>query len=222
MSAPFDKQKRPKVGIGVLVTSTDHTGCVLVGKRKGNVAGEGMFALPVGHLEFGDYISQSAQDNFVISFVSREPRETWEECAERELLEETGLVLTGIRFVTAVNAVEKDTDYHYITLFMAGQVDLAQRREPVGNGLLGTASLTVLSSSVLLGSSERWVKTWEECTIRETKEETGLQLKNVQFYHVCNGLDLDHDYHYLELYMIGEVDETFQREPVNMEPDKCE
>ncbi|XP_052796068.1 nucleotide triphosphate diphosphatase NUDT15-like isoform X1 [Mya arenaria] len=118
MSAPFDKQKRPKVGIGVLVTSTDHTGCVLVGKRKGNVAGEGMFALPVGHLEFG--------------------------------------------------------------------------------------------------------KTWEECTIRETKEETGLQLKNVQFYHVCNGLDLDHDYHYLELYMIGEVDETFQREPVNMEPDKCE
>ncbi|XP_052796069.1 nucleotide triphosphate diphosphatase NUDT15-like isoform X2 [Mya arenaria] len=110
MSAPFDKQKRPKVGIGVLVTSTDHTGCVLVGKRKGNVAGEGMFALPVGHLEFG---------------------ETWEECAERELLEETGLVLTGIRFVTAVNAVEKDTDYHYITLFMAGQVDLAQRREPV-------------------------------------------------------------------------------------------
>ena len=53
-------------------------------------------------------------------------------------------------------------------------------------------------------------------------EETGLRLTDVCFCTVENGVDLDNDYHYLELYMSGEVDTTYKSEPENTEPDKNE
>ncbi len=62
----------PRVGVGVIVV---RTGRVLLGLRQGS-HGEGTWALPGGHLEFG---------------------ETVPACAARELLEETGLVATAFR-----------------------------------------------------------------------------------------------------------------------------
>ena len=49
--------------------------------------------------------------------------ESFEECARREVEEETGLEIApdGIRFLTATNSVF-DTEKHYVTIFMAAQL----------------------------------------------------------------------------------------------------
>ncbi len=60
--------KRPKVGLGVILMNYD-TRKVLLGKRKGS-HGELTWSFPGGHLEW---------------------METLQDCAEREMLEETGL-----------------------------------------------------------------------------------------------------------------------------------
>jgi len=90
---------RPKVGVGVIVLSDEHPGCILLGKRLGS-AGAGMWALPGGHVEFGEQL---------------------EECAAREVLEETGLVLEQLSVATTVNCIREEHDYHYVVPFVTGQ-----------------------------------------------------------------------------------------------------
>jgi len=58
--------KKPKVGVGIIVIKDNK---VLLGKRK-NSHGEGSWCFPGGHLEFN---------------------ESLENCAKREVLEETGI-----------------------------------------------------------------------------------------------------------------------------------
>lgn len=82
----------PKVGIGVIIIKD---GKSLLGKRK-NSHGAGYWAFPGGHLDYG---------------------ETPEECAKRELKEETGIEALSVHRGTWVNNVI-ETGKHYITLYM--------------------------------------------------------------------------------------------------------
>ena len=85
--------ERPRVGIGVLVLKE---GKVLLGKRRGS-HGEGEYASPGGHLEHMERVA---------------------ECAAREVMEETGLVIGPVRFVRAMNLFTY-APKHYIDLMFA-------------------------------------------------------------------------------------------------------
>ncbi|MBW3568592.1 NUDIX domain-containing protein [Candidatus Parcubacteria bacterium] len=87
------KPKRPFVGIGVLVQKD---GKYLLGKRVGE-HGRNTWSVPGGHLEFG---------------------ETFEDCAVREVLEETGVKIKNIKLLATVNNVFKNEHHHSITIFV--------------------------------------------------------------------------------------------------------
>lgn len=57
-------------------------------------------------------------------------RETWAECAHREVLEEAGVRLVNVRFASVVNSIKLEEQYHYVTIFMQGQLDRKQSGEP--------------------------------------------------------------------------------------------
>lgn len=85
--------KFPKVGMGVIVI---RNGKVLLGKRK-NAHGDGDWAFPGGHLEFGEEI---------------------EDCVKREVSEETGLKVETATFAKLTNDIFLEEDKHYITIYM--------------------------------------------------------------------------------------------------------
>lgn len=83
----------PKIGVGVIIAKGQK---ILLGKRK-NSHGAGTWCFPGGHLEFGE-----------------DP----EDCAIREVFEETGLSITDIRRWTFTNDIFISENKHYISLFM--------------------------------------------------------------------------------------------------------
>jgi 8-oxo-dGTP diphosphatase len=88
-------EPRPKVGVGVMVIKN---GKVLMTRRKGS-HGAGEYAYPGGHMEFG---------------------ESFEQCARREVAEETGLKIKNIKFLRLAN-VTKYEGKHYIDIALMAE-----------------------------------------------------------------------------------------------------
>ena len=86
-------QKTPKIGVGVLIIKDSS---ILLGKRK-NTHGDGTWAPPGGHLEFG---------------------ESFEGCAKREALEETGIELLSVKKFGFTNDIFAQENKHYVSIFM--------------------------------------------------------------------------------------------------------
>jgi 8-oxo-dGTP diphosphatase len=99
--------ERPKVGVGVLIIDGNK---ILLAKRK-NAHGDGSWAPPGGHLEYG---------------------ESWQQCVQREALEETGLLLEDIQFCAVTNDIFAENNKHYVTIFMRACYTggAVQNREP--------------------------------------------------------------------------------------------
>jgi 8-oxo-dGTP diphosphatase len=95
-----------RVGMGILVM---RAGRVLLGQRRGS-HGAGYFAAPGGHLEFG---------------------ESFAEAARREVREETGLEITGLRLLSVGNYLFDGTR-HYVDIDFVCEAPCgeAQLREP--------------------------------------------------------------------------------------------
>ena len=89
---------RPLIGVAVIVNKN---GKILLGKRK-NSHGDGTWAFPGGHLEFSESI---------------------EECARREVFEETGIKIKNIKYGPYTNDIFEREGKHYVTLFVLADYD---------------------------------------------------------------------------------------------------
>jgi 8-oxo-dGTP diphosphatase len=95
------KEDTPKVGIGVfLVRDTN----IFLMRRKGS-HGAGEWSLPGGHMKVG---------------------ETFAETAAREVLEETGVVIDGVKEMGFTNDIMLTEGLHYVTLFFNAEWDTKQ------------------------------------------------------------------------------------------------
>ena len=99
--------EKPRVGIGVFICKGSK---ILLGKRK-NSHGHGAWACPGGALEFG---------------------ETFEDCAKREVLEETGIQVLNVRYYGVTNDVFTNEGKHFVTIFMMADscIGEPETREP--------------------------------------------------------------------------------------------
>lgn len=84
----------PRIGIGVLLFNDKNE--ILLGERL-NAHGASSFGPPGGHLEFF---------------------ESFEQCAVREVMEETGLSLSSCTMLGLTNDFFEDEQKHYVSIFM--------------------------------------------------------------------------------------------------------
>lgn len=107
MLKEFIGQDVPRVAVAVVVYKEDK---VLMGKRIAS-HGTGSWQLPGGHLDFF---------------------ETIEDCARREVFEETGIFIKNLRYRAFTNDFFEEERKHYVTLFIFADYDggILRNKEP--------------------------------------------------------------------------------------------
>lgn len=70
----------------------------------------------------------------------------------------------------------------------------------------------------LPGGHLEFGETWEECAIRETKEETGINIYDVSFVQVANNIMSEENKHYVTIFMSSN---KIKGKVKTMEPKKC-
>lgn len=89
----FPDMEQPKIGVAVILVRNNK---ILLGLRT-NSHGDGSWSTSGGHLEYG---------------------ESFEECAARELYEETGLRAKNYQIASVTNDIFSKEQKHYLTVFM--------------------------------------------------------------------------------------------------------
>lgn len=112
---------RASVGVGVIVRKS---GDILLIQRQGS-HGAGSWSVPGGHIDFGESV---------------------EECAAREVLEETGVVIRNPRFLGYTNDVFEAEGKHYVTMWVEadyayGEPTITSPRETAFVGWIPATSL---------------------------------------------------------------------------------
>jgi 8-oxo-dGTP diphosphatase len=95
---PDNIARRPLVGVGVLILNKNQ---LLVGRRRGEPS-PGYYGLPGGHLECG---------------------ERFEDCARREVMEETGLMVSSMESIGMINLYSNDmhyVDFNFLAKYQEG------------------------------------------------------------------------------------------------------
>jgi 8-oxo-dGTP diphosphatase len=102
------------------------------------------------------------------------------------------------------------------------------------NPRIGTAVFIVNDGKVLVGRRQgvhgagSWCppgghlehgETWEECVRRETREEAGIEIRNVRFVGAVNTVSEEWETHYVTIFMQADY---LSGEVTNCEPHKCD
>lgn len=112
---------RASVGVGVIVRK----GSTIIQIQRQGSHGAGSWSVPGGHIDFGESV---------------------EECAVREVMEETSVTIKNVRFLGYTNDVFEAEGKHYVTLWVeadyeSGEPTITSPRETAFVGWVDTKEL---------------------------------------------------------------------------------
>jgi 8-oxo-dGTP diphosphatase len=181
----------PHIGVGVqaIVTMRRDRTLVLLGKRNG-IYGHGQWALPGGHLEFG---------------------ESFERAIRRELAEETGIRAEAVEYLKSINTPFLDTEVatHYVQIGMQvlSYTGSPANLEPQRCSELGWFSLDAPMPQPFFRPSQPFVELIRD---RRHKAKSAERSPRLSIYMHCMDLEVNVD-KYVSYDLLADVPVLVQR-----------